>query len=444
MITVRKKGNGSGKGASDSTGTTYYIPFVRDSQQYVNASMIINTTASDTSFGYRCDWEYQNKVHGSPEMDTTAEGHAVFFMFFDNITFGFTDFTITDSSLFRTADSSSGEPKTLKILNSATPYAGKGNSVGFTITCMTFTVCEPLTRGFRTSVWAPNQNCTSYTQCYSNWSAGSNGGTNGGTGIGNTVGTGGGGNTGGGTPPPCQGTTSSQRGQTVTPGCDPGWSVTPPADPCLTAQPAINSPNTLFQNSTVANAIASIHAQDPTIEHSISLGRDANGNITASSITPGGTHSGTVNTNWPGGFADVHNHPSNNEPSPGDLYMIMGLCKSRPGWNTKILSNRNGKTYAFVVVDTAAAKTFRDNSFAINPTYGPVFSDVQNDEFQNVFGFYQQQSYSSRDSKERALAYILDKYNSGVILLKKEGTTFKRLRTTTGPQNGTYDSNDCY
>lgn len=124
--------------------------------------------------------------------------------------------------------------------------------------------------------------------------------------------------------------------------------------------------------------------------------------------------------------------------------MIMGLCKSRPGWNTKILSNRNGKTYAFVVVDTAAAKTFRDNSFAINPTYGPVFSDVQNDEFQNVFGFYQQQIYSSRDSKERALAHILDKYNSGVILLKKEGTTFKRLRTTTGPQNGTYDSNDCY
>jgi len=41
------------------------------------------------------------------------------------------------------------------------------------------------------------------------------------------------------------------------------------------------------------------------------------------------------------------------------------------------------------------------------------------------------------------LLCILDKYNSGVLLLKKEGSTFKRLRTSTGLQNGTFYSNDC-
>jgi hypothetical protein len=201
--------------------------------------------------------------------------------------------------------------------------------------------------------------------------------------------------------------------------------------------------NTLFQHATVANAIASIHAQDSTREYSISFGSDTNGDITASSITPGGPSSGTVNTSWPRGFADVHNHPSKNEPSPGDLYMIMGLCRSRPGWNTKIISNRNGETYALVVVDTTAAKTFRDNKFTIDSLYGPVFSNEIFEKFQEVFDYFRQQGYPRVFSNERALAYTLDKYNSGVILLKKEGATFKRLRTSAGPQNGTYDSNDC-
>jgi len=447
MITVRRKGNGSGKGASDSTGTTYYIPFVRDTQQYVNASMIINTTASDTSFGYRCDWEYAQRQNSLNSVSDSAEYHAIFFMVLDKAVFGYTEFEITDTSLFK-----QNNLTPLKIKLNDLPTGNKNNDYSPVQVCqetiVTWQNC-PYPRG---QCGGPNGTCDNchlctdsgpWTYCWTTWIVGGSGfGNTGGAGLGSSVG--GGGNNGGSSPTPCPGTTSSQRGQTVTPGCDPGWSVTPPADPCLTAQPAINSLNTLFQNSTVANAIASIHAQDPTIEHSISLGRDANGNITASSITPGGTHSGTVNTNWPGGFADVHNHPSNNEPSPGDLYMIMGLCRSKPGWNTKILSNRNGETYAFVVVDTAAAKTFRDNSFTINPTYGPVFSNEQFAKVQIVSEYFQQQGYSRVYSNERALAYILDKYNSGVILLKKEGTTFMRLRTSAGPQNGTYDSNDCY
>jgi hypothetical protein len=123
--------------------------------------------------------------------------------------------------------------------------------------------------------------------------------------------------------------------------------------------------------------------------------------------------------------------------------MIMGLYRSRPGWNTRIVSNRNGETYALVVVDTTAAKTFRNNNFIIDPLYGPIFSDEIFEKFKEVSGYFQQQGYHELYSDERALAYILDKYNSGVIFLKKEGATFKRLRTSTGPQNGTYDTNDC-
>lgn len=102
MIAIKTKSNGSGKGASDSTVTTYYIPFVRNSQQYVNASMIINTTASDTSFGYRCDWEYAQRQNSLNSVSDSAEYHAIFFMVLDKAVFGYTEFDITDTSILNT------------------------------------------------------------------------------------------------------------------------------------------------------------------------------------------------------------------------------------------------------------------------------------------------------------------------------------------------------
>ena len=43
--------------SSDNNGTTnnYIIPFVRDSQNYVNATMVLTTTPTDTTINYLCD-----------------------------------------------------------------------------------------------------------------------------------------------------------------------------------------------------------------------------------------------------------------------------------------------------------------------------------------------------------------------------------------------------
>ena len=43
------------------------------------------------------------------------------------------------------------------------------------------------------------------------------------------------------------------------------------------------------------------------------------GNITTSSITNGSGSAAGV-PNWPGAFADLHNHNDANPPSSGDLY----------------------------------------------------------------------------------------------------------------------------
>src|SRR5688572_22288687 len=55
---INKRTLVKGRTGADSTNIIY-VPFVRDSQNYVNAAMVIKTTGSDTSFSYLCDWQYQ-------------------------------------------------------------------------------------------------------------------------------------------------------------------------------------------------------------------------------------------------------------------------------------------------------------------------------------------------------------------------------------------------
>lgn len=79
----------------------YYIPFVRDSQNRVNAAMIIKASLADTSISYACDWQYKTFLDDAATSNSDADKFAVFFMQFDNAVFGYTKFKVTDKSLFR-------------------------------------------------------------------------------------------------------------------------------------------------------------------------------------------------------------------------------------------------------------------------------------------------------------------------------------------------------
>ena len=57
----------------------FYIPFVRDSQNFVNSSMVIEASLTDTSFTYRCDWQYAQYVNDSTTANE-AKNVASFFM----------------------------------------------------------------------------------------------------------------------------------------------------------------------------------------------------------------------------------------------------------------------------------------------------------------------------------------------------------------------------
>ena len=91
---------------------TFYIPFVRDSQNFVNAYMIIHTSPIDISFTYRCDWEYAQMENDTESANDPAEHFATFFMVLDKAVFGYKKFNIVDTNLFRTAH---GRTKYVKL-----------------------------------------------------------------------------------------------------------------------------------------------------------------------------------------------------------------------------------------------------------------------------------------------------------------------------------------
>ena len=90
------------EGGDDNAAITY-IPFVRENENYVNASMLVKTTASDTVFQYLLDWQYAS--YGFDTVSTGWNAKDVFHVFarLNKDVFGKTAFRIKDDRLFGAA-----------------------------------------------------------------------------------------------------------------------------------------------------------------------------------------------------------------------------------------------------------------------------------------------------------------------------------------------------
>lgn len=216
----------------------------------------------------------------------------------------------------------------------------------------------------------------------------------------------------------------------------------PQSDPCADAQAGAAKATALSSSSVYEAAKASIQtAANDGKEHGISFGKDASGNIITSTVSTGTGNSGTTNpiTNK---FADLHNHLNNLPPSSGDLYGFIDIISNSSQFEIRYVVTANGTVYALVVTDLQAAITF-NNLYPRQPPmpgYEPDFPvDVVN-EFNEMV-----QAYGATD--EMAMAFILEKYNAGIALLKQDSSgNFKRLGTEeTVDQDGnkTYTPHNC-
>jgi hypothetical protein len=183
-------------------------------------------------------------------------------------------------------------------------------------------------------------------------------------------------------------------------------------DPCSIA----NNMTKDAQNSTFISTKSNIViASSDGLEHSITLGRDANGNMTQSTIRTGGQNAVAVNTSWLGAFASLHNHPNNTQLSAGDIYLSVKLNTMDSNFTTSYILT-DGQLYAIVVTDLVSAQNFAAAYPADQlPGFNPEFPDVLFNQLQALVTTMG----SSIDGKTKAIAYVLNQYNAGITLLKQ-------------------------
>lgn len=202
------------RGASDSVELTY-IPFVRETEDFVNASLLVQTSATDTLYKYICDWQYQYVKKGVFE-DTaiTAERIALTLITLDKEVFGHTKYDLTDNALFShyLPDSLRGQQTYLEI---GTQNTGRNEAMGAPIPV--YVSCPLCVFTYWQIIFYYNLNSIQ------NWGLPEGGG--------------GGGGSGGSTPPECPSVTGKNNiAQPCQPGWvpDPGGGTIPQNNPCDT------------------------------------------------------------------------------------------------------------------------------------------------------------------------------------------------------------------
>jgi hypothetical protein len=232
----------TGRGSDDASGEIVYVPFVRDSENYVNSLLAVKMDASDTV--YRMLHDYNYRKFGYDTTDKTKwSARDVFNLFtsFDNSVFGHTKFIIGDGKLFGIDTASGFVAELLTKYNKTTAKISLMEPVEI---CETYTVCpscDAYVRALKENVLpgsGPCCNAFDVTFCTTYWAEviGGGGGGSGdgggmtGTGDGTGGSTGGGGGWYGGSDP-CAGSTPTPipRLSTVAPvdGCGSGWTPVP-------------------------------------------------------------------------------------------------------------------------------------------------------------------------------------------------------------------------
>lgn len=199
-------------------------------------------------------------------------------------------------------------------------------------------------------------------------------------------------------------------------------------DPCEEAKTSAVAATQFAKDSLFHFALVNIktsYASDQN-EHCISFGKDAEGNLISSSISGGGATSGKV-PSITNSFADLHNHPNNLPPDAGDFYGLINMHKSNPNYKTRFVVTVNGTVYGLVVTNIANVLAF----FEKNPPQPPAFAGGPPGFPVPITDEAREMKYKHNCTDEMVLAFILEKYNTGVSLLKQYNDgTFKKLITT--------------
>ncbi len=200
--------------------------------------------------------------------------------------------------------------------------------------------------------------------------------------------------------------------------------------PCQLAAEHKNMYDSLQNSSIYTSKFDIISNPNIIVEQTTTFGRSINGEIIATDIRIGTALNVKPSYNITNPFVVLHSHTNISPPSIGDFYNLVINGNIFPSLESSISIDAAGNMYSLLITDRNKLNTFWTNNKPIypsgpnNPPDFPSFISSDFYETQNSiinYGFNNTEGYSM------ALSFILDKYNTGIQLLKLNNGKFEPI-----------------
>jgi hypothetical protein len=220
-------------------------------------------------------------------------------------------------------------------------------------------------------------------------------------------------------------------------------------DPCQKLKTDLARAKVIRNNSNITNQnnqLTSTIVSD-TNEKGFAFGKDSNGNYQAGPIENLGTNGGSLTLNNLGFTVegDFHNHNGPNTPScfsATDIYGFYDSHAAISSYNIKFVNGSDNSQYVLTITDQDAfdifVLTYNLNTVDVfNQTTNPTGTNFwkKNTKIYKLFMEVAQYFFSKGETQNNSLsygmAYVLKKFNVGVVLSKRQTDgSFKPIEIT--------------
>jgi hypothetical protein len=450
MLQVEKGiGNNFRTNTTDDSLMVVFIPFAKDSQNVVNASLQISMTPTDTSYKYICRWQYTD----SAAVGLSARQQSVLLMQLNKNVFGNNLYKITDSTAFGV----NSENKAIKYvrfnnsIQSQTTRMGvaqqRGSRTLSLIVC--YKVLVQRDEGQLGKGCPPNSDCSDYVeeeQCETYFFTISDDEDNGAGSIVPPISTGGGGGSSTNLiPPSCSNSIVGSPASSVEE-CPYGWEPAEDEDiripPCTHKKLLAGNMTNLHKTLNIDSILSSIPNLfsdrkekgfpiyqkimiDPFRKTDTSIIGYSSGSVqigTDSSITI--QFSYNPNTKRP--LSWLHTHPDTGYAahSPLDIYQLIEASMNNVHMQGTFVAASNGDQYAITITNRPMAYAFlHTKAFYLKGSKWDEGSAIGK-AFKEAWLYYKN-IYKNNPNKnnlayEMAMAAVLEEFKTGITLNKKD------------------------
>ena len=216
---------------------------------------------------------------------------------------------------------------------------------------------------------------------------------------------------------------------------------------------ATNAQNTLTATTDIKNKMNTLreYAKGKSNEFNTYIGSTNLGNYTIGPTVEGDWNSGNVDI-FESTLYNVHTHTKSNNlsiidytgPSVEDIYNLLAANEyyTRSGYTNLrgiIIFAHDGSEYLLSINNRNTAYSFANNKLGLfeSNDQGSFANKGMSDDYKSIFNNLKSNGYSIQDSNDYALSYLLDKYNTGLKISKKDKDEngFKETKTNIDSSN---------